>query len=231
MNGREATPGASGGPPQPRGGIEISTRRTPFFLGSLNHAGPYFHASGEGLTICQLDEATGAIERLQVCPEAQNPIWMTRAGPVLWVATERYLDPGEISAFAWDGAGIPIRVGHAQSSHGGAICHIGMTPDRRVAFVSSYLGGLSVHQILETSEVSPAHQIVTYEGSGPNRERQEKPHPHQAVVSPDGGRLFVSDLGSDRIWIHQLCGIRLGPAQSVPTPPGSGPRQNIVERT
>lgn len=200
---------------------------TRFFLGSLNHAGPYFHGTGEGLTTCQLDETTGVITRLHICPEAENVIWITRAGSVLWVATEHYLDPGKISAFAVDKAGIPARVGRPQSSHGGAICHIAVTLDERTAFVSSYLGGVSVHKIKSTGEVSPAHQVITYEGSGPDPDRQEKSHPHQAIVSTDGRRLFVCDLGADTIWMHPINGVVLGVAQRLPMPPGCGPRHLI----
>lgn len=197
---------------------------TPFLLGSINIPGPYFHATGEGLTCCALDESTGTITRLAGGPAAENVIWMTRAGTHLWVATERYLEPGEISAFTWDTVAGPSRRGQSQSSHGGAICHISASPERNAIFVTSYLGGVSVHAVDAHGEVAPAHQIVTYQGSGPCPGRQQTSHPHQAVVSPDGSRLYVCDLGSDMIWIHPRAGTGLGPAVAIPTPPGSGPR-------
>lgn len=202
-----------------------------FLIGSMNQPGPYLHATGEGLTTCVLDETTGVVTRLQSCPGAENVIWMTRAGNVLWVATERYLEPGEISALVMDEAGVCSRIGSAQSSHGGAICHIAVVPDAGTAYVSSYLGGISVHRIGSDGAVCAAHQIITYQGSGPDAERQEKSHPHQAVVSPDGKRLYVCDLGADMIWIHRIDASGLGPARGVPVPPGCGPRHLVFHPT
>lgn len=200
---------------------------TRFFLGSLNRPGPYFHATGEGLITCVLDEATGSITRLHAQPDAENAIWLTRDGPLLLVATERYLEPGEISAFALSETGPPIRIGTAQSSHGGAICHAAFTPDRLAVVVASYLGGITVHEISAAGGVAAAHQIIDYQGSGPHPERQDQPHPHQAVVAPDGGSVWVCDLGTDRIHVHPLDGHTLGPAADLVTPSGSGPRHLV----
>ncbi|MCF7674188.1 MAG: lactonase family protein [Akkermansiaceae bacterium] len=197
----------------------------------MNKPGPYLHATGEGLTTCALDETTGAITRLQSCPGAENVIWITRAGNVLWVATERYLEPGEISAFAVSETGVCSHLGPTQSSHGGAICHIAVAADARTAFVASYLGGISVHALAPDGRVAAAHQIINYQGSGPDAERQQKSHPHQAVVSPDGKHLYVCDLGADMIWIHRIDASGLGPARGVPAPPGCGPRHLVFHPT
>lgn len=37
---------------------------TNLLIGSINTQGPWFHASGEGVTACALDEATGRISRI-----------------------------------------------------------------------------------------------------------------------------------------------------------------------
>lgn len=183
------------------------------------------------MTTCALDETTGIITRLQVNPEAENVIWITRQGSALWVANERYLKPGEISAFAMDEAGVCSRIGLGQSSHGGAICHIAVSQNGGIAVVSSYLGGISVHRIGSDGAVSAACQIINYQGSGPDVGRQEKPHPHQAVFSPDGRHLLVCDLGADKIWIHKIDDDRLAPARGIPMQPGSGPRHLVFHPT
>jgi 6-phosphogluconolactonase len=200
---------------------------TRFLLGSLNQAGPYFHATGEGLTTCALDETSGTITRLHVCADAENAIWITRMNDRLWVAGEHYLSPGGISAFSISDEGACSRIGRPQTSNGGAICHVAVTADGSTAFVSSYLGGISVHGIDVDGGVLPAHQNIFYEGCGPDTDRQEKSHPHQAVVSPDGKRLYVCDLGADMIWIHSIHGSELGPASGIPVVSGTGPRHLV----
>jgi len=198
---------------------------TPFFIGSINTAGPWFHATGEGVTACALDEATGGISRVAVFSEIQNAIWMEKAGGRIFVATERFLDGGEVSVYSMkqenpDRKGgdekparqdiqlHPLPYGRGslgfQKTPGGALCHLAVSPDGKMLYAVSYLGGVSVHAICASGELAPAHQIVTYKGCGENKERQEKSHPHQATVSPDGKSLFVCDLGSDKIWVHPI---------------------------
>jgi 6-phosphogluconolactonase len=67
-------------------------------------------------------------------------------------------------------------------------------------------------------------QLIEYHGSGPNKERQESAHAHQAMTSPDGKWLYVCDLGSDKIWRHSTAEIRSEPDGFTNVPGGSGPR-------
>src|SRR6478609_8329862 len=151
--------------------------RSIFHLGSYCEPGAYFHATGEGLTTCALDEVTGEISRLTVRKDVGNAGWLARTGGTL----------------REDGA--PASLGEPQSSKGGAFCHVEISPNGRTAFAASYLGGLTVHHLDADSGVAVAHQHITYSGSGPNKDRQEGSHPHQAAATPDGSKVLVCDLG------------------------------------
>ena len=59
-------------------------------------------------------------------------------------------------------------------------------------------GSLAVFPL--TPNLSPASQIVSFCGSGPNRERQEKSHIHQVIRIPNSNLLAVVDLGSDALY-------------------------------
>lgn len=203
---------------------------SPFFLGTLNVQGPYFQAKGEGLLRCSLNDATGAITRSATYPKAENAIWLTRVRDTLLVATERYLSPGEVTGYAVGKDGALTQAGSPQSSHGGAVCHIAVNAAGTLAFVSSYLGGVTVHRLSAEGRVAPSHQEIRYTGSGPNKANQEGPHPHQAVCL-SGDRVAVCDLGSDRIWLHRVVGDRLEPAGEVAVAPGSGPRHLALHPT
>ena len=43
---------------------------------------------------------------------------------------------------------------------------------------------------------------VTHTGCGSDPSRQEAPHPHQALLSPDGRYVLVCDLGLDRVFVY-----------------------------
>jgi 6-phosphogluconolactonase len=46
----------------------------------------------------------------------------------------------------------------------------------------------------------PAVQTIAHEGYGVNVQRQEMPHPHCVVFSPNEKFLFCADLGNDRLY-------------------------------
>jgi 6-phosphogluconolactonase (cycloisomerase 2 family) len=69
-------------------------------------------------------------------------------------------------------------------------------------------------------------ETFTMDGRGPNRNRQEAPHPHQAVVDPTGQYVVVPDLGADLVRIFAIDPVTLGWKATDPlvAAPGSGPR-------
>lgn len=153
-------------------------------------------------------------------------------GKWLLVASDLYDEPGEVTAFQIGEDGKLTRYS-CQSTHGTANCHVTISPDSRRVFATGYLNGkLSVHDFSD-GQLSPADPLVTYEGLGPNPDRQEAAHAHQAIVSPDGRHLFVCDLGSDKIWIHDLIHMQasLDGVQFMNAPAGCGPRHLLCHPT
>lgn len=201
-----------------------------FFVGSINKPGPWLHPSGEGISLYTLDRQSGTIKQVVTFPEVENAIWLTRREGGMFVASERFYEFGEICSLDFDGKNRLYQKGLTQLSGGGAICHIALHPVKPVLFVSSFLGGISVHSINQRHEIGPTCQKIDYTGKGPHV-MQDKSHPHQATVTPDGKYLFVCDLGSDKVWIHGINerneGIHLSQGEGVDLEAGSGPRHLI----
>ncbi|MCP5537531.1 MAG: lactonase family protein [Akkermansiaceae bacterium] len=204
-----------------------SNNTTQLLIGSINIAGDWFRATGCGLTLCTLDEMSGHLSAVAQFPEVENAIWMARTPRHLLVAHERFMEDGEISVYGLEEGQPRTLAFPAQKSSGGAICHLELSADGATLYAVSYLAGVSVHALRADGEILPAHQVISYRGSGPNKERQEKPHPHQATLSPDGKQVLVCDLGSDAVWVHAIEGKRLGEARSLSLPAGSGPRHLV----
>ena len=76
---------------------------------------------------------------------------------------------------------------------------------------------------------SIAYRIGTSVGNGPNRERQEGPHPHWVGTDPANRFLFVPDLGSDQVMVYGIDKARapLKAHGSGHCSPGSGPRHFV----
>ena len=62
------------------------------------------------------------------------------------------------------------------------------------------------------------------QGSGPNAERQEAPHPHAVVFDPAGRYIATADLGIDKVEIFELQDGKLAKVSEVAMEPGAGPR-------
>jgi 6-phosphogluconolactonase len=172
--------------------------------------------------------ATGALREVCVCTDAVNATYLAKlpGDHHLFAASDRYLSPGRIECYRIAAASGELERRSSASVRGTATCHITLDAHATRAFVSSYLDAkVTVHDI-EGDRVSPSVHLFEYEGKGPNAERQEAAHAHQSVVDPEGRRLYVVDLGSDRIWIHDLSALEASPVPFAVTP-GYGPRHIV----
>jgi 6-phosphogluconolactonase (cycloisomerase 2 family) len=71
------------------------------------------------------------------------------------------------------------------------------------------------------------------DGRGQVPDRQDAPHPHEAVLDPTGGFLLVPDLGADlvRIWNVDQNTLALRASAPLAAAPGSGPRHIAFLKT
>lgn len=93
--------------------------------------------------------------------------------------------------------------------------------------------GFNTYNIANPADIQPiqADSWVLPE-PGPKPDRQEKPHPHQAILDPTGKFLLVPDLGFDRVHIFLVDQATLRHTEQAPllAPPGSGPRHGVFVR-
>ncbi|WP_374165648.1 lactonase family protein [Arcticibacter sp. MXS-1] len=136
-----------------------------------------------------------------------------------------------VSAFSFDKQSGAITFLNKKPSKGGAPCYIVTDQSQRHVIVGNYSGGnLSVFPIKEDGSIGDAIQTIQHKGSGVDKERQEGPHVHSTVFSPDQKYVFVSDLGTDQISSYKFnpssAAQPLSPASPAYTevPKGSGPR-------
>lgn len=116
-----------------------------------------------------------------------------------------------------------------QSTLGAGACHVNTDRSGRLLMVSNYVGGnFAVYPIEENGRIAENLANYQYEGSGPNQSRQEKPHLHYAMPSPDNRFAYAVDLGTDRLYAYRIKPKKnkLQPAKSpwATIDPGGGPR-------
>ncbi|KAJ8120257.1 hypothetical protein ONZ43_g2987 [Nemania bipapillata] len=66
---------------------------------------------------------------------------------------------------------------------------------------------------------------------GPNPDRQDVPHPHQAILDPTSGFILVPDLGADLVRVYQAdaSNLKLTPIEPLKVTPGAGPRHGAFK--
>jgi 6-phosphogluconolactonase len=123
----------------------------------------------------------------------------------------------------------PREINH-QSSHGDWPCHLALDARGRWLLASNYQSGnVSVFPILENGALGNMADNVQHHGHGPNPERQEGPHTHSTIFTPDQGFVIVADLGLDQLVVYafDVTNGHLNEHARVRCEPGSGPRHMV----
>ncbi|WP_116950388.1 lactonase family protein [Jiangella endophytica] len=190
---------------------------------------PAAGGEGTGVHVFTRDARTGGLTGVGRPAAADAPTFLA-AGPggrVLY-ALDGWADGG-VRAFAVARSGALRDLGVRPA--GGAVpCHLTVTPDGRYVLVAHYgSGSVSVHRLSPQGQVGERTDLVSFEGSGPDADRQDRAHVHQVSAGP-GGTVRVTDLGADAIRVFRLHRGRLLPGPVAAARPGSGPRHLAVHR-
>ncbi len=85
---------------------------------------------------------------------------------------------------------------------------------------------LSPFSISEISRETSPGSYVKFEGTGPQLDRQESSHPHEAYLNDD--ELLIPDLGADKTF-RLSKGVNGWEVKGfIGNPPGGGPRHVLV---
>ena len=181
---------------------------------------------GKGITLITLDEDKGVLKETGVFEGVKNPsyLWFDSESALMLAATENGRDQGCITSFSYDGNNLSEK--SVIEGPGRSNCHVNANLSKAMVFAASYGDGHAKIYSLKDKSLTGTLLDYTYKGEGPNQDRQSEPHAHQTVLSPDKSHIYVVDLGSDAIWIHNLDKIDFEPVK-ISTPPGLGPRHMV----
>ena len=185
------------------------------------------HARGEGISVYQVDAATGALERIQLLGDLVNPSFLAlnRAATRLYAV---HGDSEEISAFTVAPDSGQITLLNRQSTGGRNPVHLALDADERHIVVSNHItSSLAVLPLAATGALQPLSQLLVLEGEpGPNRKEQPFAKPHFNPFDPSRRFVVVPDKGVDKVFCFCFEDGRLLPAAQpeVMAREGAGPR-------
>lgn len=213
----------------------MDTKQT-LYVGTYSHPSLFeedkgFAGRGEGVYELLFDEDAGTLSLQRVHHGLLNASYLalSRDGNRLYCVHE--LDTfggvsgGGVSAYAVDAGDMLTRI-NAQPTHGGAPCHVAVHPSGALLTVANYSGGSVSTFAVDGNGALGEAQVIRHAGQGPNAERQEAPHVHSTIFTPDGAHVVAADLGTDTLTAYPVQAGRLGetPAAVAKSQPGDGPR-------
>jgi 6-phosphogluconolactonase len=109
-------------------------------------------------------------------------------------------------------------------------------PTGRCLLVANYVeGNVVVFPVREDGTPGEPSAVVDHSGSGPDKSRQDGPHPHSILASPDGQHAYAADLGTDTIHGYQFDpragSLKTSNTASRKLQPGTGPRHLLFHPT
>jgi 6-phosphogluconolactonase len=205
-----------------------------------NAAGPLvfisaFAAGTEGgIWAFRLDLKTGHLQAVQRTAGIENPFFMalSRAGRFLYSIQARTFggaEPEQVAAFEIAGGTGELRALNRQSTQGSAACYLDVDATGKTVLVANYsTGSVASLPVRADGSLGAAASFLQHGGKGIDLARQEGPHAHCIVVSPDNRFVYAADLGLDQVRCYRLDAARAELVANrqpfVRTPPGAGPR-------
>ncbi len=203
----------------------------------LIYAGTNSLRGSKGIYVLSFDKKQMMFKEIQTVGGGENPNFLALGigHKHLYVSYSKGTvsdGKGSVMSFAIEPQTGMLTKLNEQSSEGAGPAHVSVDPKGRFAYVSNYgTGNLAVYPINKDGSLSKASDMVRHFGKSIVTSRQEAPHVHQTIPSPDGRFIYVSDLGIDKIMIYEVKESgKLIPASTpfVSSIPGSGPRHLVI---
>jgi 6-phosphogluconolactonase len=201
----------------------------------LVYVGTYAKPDAKSIFLYRLNGTTGELNPVNAFKGGENPSFLIltpdqRQFFAVNEVGEFYgRKTGAVSAFSVDNKTGNLVLINQQATGGGAPCYVSLDKTSKFLMVANYSGGnIILFPLQPDGKLGNFTALQQHQGSGPNKKRQESPHAHCIIPSPDNKFALAVDLGIDKIKNYRL---DLGQGGLVPNPdadfstqPGAGPR-------
>ncbi|MBQ9873210.1 MAG: lactonase family protein [Thermoguttaceae bacterium] len=190
----------------------------------------------EGIYVGKFDSETGAISDVRLALKAAASGYIATLPDKDLLYFVGCADPKDGGANAYackvDPKTGDLTLINGAPTTGRGVCHTSVSADGKFLNAANYVSGdFSVLKLNPDGSVDKTTAKYFRDGSGPLKRRQDHPYGHSSYFVDSGAvrRVFMSDLGSDRIYIailNQETG-ELTEDPNIPylaTPAGAGPR-------
>ncbi len=199
------------------------------------YVGTFSVRGSQGVYAYSFDRVKRTLKLIQSVPSLESPSYLEihPTGKFLYSVNRGKAEVsdngGSVSAYGIDAKTGKLSGLNNRPSYGSGPCYVSIDKTGKYIFVANYSeGNLVVLPLFDDGLIGSPSDAKKYTGRSINESRQESSHIHSAVISADNRFLYVSDLGTDKIYIYEFNAANgtLTPAKTpeVSVTPGSGPR-------
>ncbi len=196
-------------------------------------AGGYAYAEQAGIQAFLFDPTSGELIPNGSFAGINNPTFLIVHPNQRWLYAVSEINHdsggsfGEVWAFQIGDEPFSIKPINRQSSRGDWPCHLRLDATGKWIVTTNYgTGSVAIYPLQKDGSLGEMTDFVEHHGSGPNTARQEGPHAHSSIFTPDNRFVIIADLGIDQLVIYQfdISEGKLHQHSSVKTRPAAGPR-------
>ncbi|MDG4657820.1 lactonase family protein [Ectobacillus antri] len=190
----------------------------------IGYIGTYTKGDSKGIYSFTLDTEAKQIRDVQLAAELDNPTYVTISKDNRYLyAVVKEGDKGGAAAYRIEGGSLEAL--GTQVTEGASPCHVSVDSKKQTVVTANYhKGTIESYQVNEDGSLRPVLSVMSHSGSGPNEERQEKPHAHYAGFTPDEKYVIGVDLGTDEVITYEVKDSTLTRVHTLKVKAGSGPR-------
>jgi 6-phosphogluconolactonase len=181
----------------------------------LAYVGTYTASSSKGIYSFRFDPGTGQLKAIGVAAELPNPSFLATDPHqrFLYAVTEMGPEPGAddykkngfVSSYSIDRKTGALTFLNKVDAGGGGSCHLVVDKTGKMLFVANYgSGNVASFAVKADGSIGERTGFYQHSGSSVDPARQQGPHAHAVVLSPDNRFLFVPDLGTDQVKIYRV---------------------------
>lgn len=195
--------------------------------------GGYAAAAQPGIHLFRLDAVTGALTACGAAAGLANPSFVVAHPNRRWLyavsetSTSDDGLSGAVRALRFEREPLTLQLVNQQPSGGDSPCHLLLDATGIWLLMSNYGSGtIGVLPILEDGSLGEMTDLARHQGKSVHPQRQEGPHAHSSIFTPDNRFAIVADLGLDQLLVYAFDSAagKLRAHGQANTRPGAGPR-------
>ena len=196
---------------------------------SLFFASGYATVEQPGIQTFKFDETSGEIKQVGSFTGINTPSYIIAHPNRHWLYAVSETGQGShgVSGAVWAFDARTLQHINQQSTRGDWPCHLQLDVTGNWLVATNYgTGNAAIYPLQADGSLGEMTDFVQHQGEGPNPARQDGPHAHSSIFTPDNRFAIIADLGIDQLVIYKFESStgKLIMHSSVNTQPGAGPR-------